>query len=127
PPWAAPNVRAPNDTQPQARVVALGERVDAMLCQSGDVDYTGDVDYYRFHATQRMRLQIRIDRDTGSRPSAWSNPSLLLRGDSVDAHWKNDWRDGAVFEIWVSKDGDYYARGRGMGGNIANALTVPSA
>jgi len=127
PPCPVANDREPNDIPSQARVVALGERVDAMLCQSGDVDYTGDVDYYRFHARQRMRVQIRIDRDTGSKPSAWGNPSLLVTRDSVDAHWKNAWRGGSVFEFWVPEDGDYYASVKATGVNIAYSLTVQSA
>lgn len=121
PPCGVANDREPNGIPPEARVVGLGERVDGMLCPSGDVDY------YRFHATQRMRVQIRIDRDTGSKPSAWGNPSLLLARDAFDAHWKTEWPHGSVFEFWVPEDGDYYASVKATGVNIAYSLTVQSA
>lgn len=122
PPCEVANDREPNDIPATARVVAFSERVDGILCPSRDTDY------FRFHATRRMRVQIRIDRDTGSKPSAWGNPYVIVGNDRTDFHWKSDWRNGSVLELWVPETGDYVAAvSTRSGENIKYSLTVLSA
>ena len=123
PPCAVANDGEPDDVPATARSIALGQRIDGMLCPSGDVDY------YRFHATRRMRVQIRIDRDTGSKPASWGNPFVEEISPNRDTHAKknNDWTHGSVSEFWAPEDGDYYARVTTGGGvNIPYSLTVQS-
>ena len=122
PPCEVANDREPNDIPAIARVVAFSERVDGILC-----DYE-DTDYFRFHATRRMRVQIRIDRDTGSKPSSWGNPYVIVGNDRTDYHWNSDWRNGAVLEMWVPEDADYVAAvSTSDGTQIKYSLTVLDA
>lgn len=122
PPCEVANDREPNDADATAHDVALGERVDGILCPSKDRDE------YRFHATSRMRLQIRIDRDTGSKPSSWGNPLVEVWSDRTDIHGKWNWQNGSVLEFWVPETGDYYASVATTGGvNIKYSLTVLAA
>jgi hypothetical protein len=123
PPCAVADDREPNDVPGTARVITMGRRLNGILCPSGDGDY------YRFHATQRMRVQIRVDYDARGKPFPWGNPGLEVRGDGIDQHWKrgSDWTHGQVFEFWVPADGDYYASiAAGGGVNVPYTLTLQS-
>lgn len=118
PPCAVAGEREPNDSFTTAVAVTLGSTIQGIICPEADKEF------FRFHATQRTRLQIEVDRDPASPSPWWGYPALTLFANGLPFRDRRDWSSGNTLEYWVPDDRDFYALLHNRNGGVNNKYTI---
>lgn len=95
---------------------------------NGEIEYEGDVDWYRLRASTTQRYRVTLNSDTSS-SNPLADPYLrVIDRDGNDIATNDDHAGlNSQLEFTPSRNGDVYIEASGLGGSYAGAYTLTVA